>query len=384
MASDGGPTDELLRRLLAAVAAAASDEDVDRLVAEARAEAEADVKAVVKSAFKASLLRRATARLEYDEPPAAAETLSPRPPEAVGGDDPAGGPPPPPPSFLPSGEVPAGPAPQRTEGQGSPCYVYAIVGAGPQTWLTETSGVDPDGVIEAVRHGDVQALISVVSPDRFNQATFDEHLNDPAWLEAKVRAHDDVVRAAMRSSAVVPCRFGTVVRDRADVRRLLATHHDGLVNTLRTLAGKEEWGVKVRADLDTMSRHLAAAADPARADEASGRSYLQRRQRRDQARGEAQRAARARADECHLELASIASAASVLPVRASAADPARGNAETVLNAAYLVAAEHLGDFHDAVAHSAERLRALGLEFDLTGPWPPYNFASFDLSLQAVA
>jgi hypothetical protein len=374
MASDGGPTDELLRRLLAAMAAEASDVHVDRLIAEARAEAEADVKAVVKSAFKASLLRRATERLECDESPVAAETLSPRTPAAVGGDDSPDGPPP---EALPSA------APPRAEGHGAPCYVYAIVDAGPQTWLSEASGVDPDGVIEAVRHGDVQALISVVSPDRFNQATIDEHLNDPAWLEAKVRAHDDVVRAAMRSSAVVPCRFGTVVRDRADVRRLLATHHDDLVNTLRTLAGKEEWGVKVRADLDAMSRHLAAS-DPGPVGEASGRSYLQRRQRRDQARGEAQRAARARADECHLELSSIASAASVLPVRASAAEATRGNAETLLSAAYLVASEHLGDFHDAVAHLAGRLRPLGLEFDLTGPWPPYNFASFDLSLQAVA
>ena len=62
--SETGPTDDLLRRLLAAVAAETSNPRVEQLIADARAEAEAEIAALVKSAYKALLLRRATEHLE--------------------------------------------------------------------------------------------------------------------------------------------------------------------------------------------------------------------------------------------------------------------------------------------------------------------------------
>src|SRR5690348_9715181 len=73
MASERGPTDQLLRRLLAAAAGEVSVGQVARLLGEARAEAETEVKAVLKSAIKASLLRRATEQIESG-------TASPPPP----------------------------------------------------------------------------------------------------------------------------------------------------------------------------------------------------------------------------------------------------------------------------------------------------------------
>ena len=62
---NGGPTDELLRRLLSAVAADGSGERIDQLIADARAEAAAEVKALVKASYKAALLRAATEQLEH-------------------------------------------------------------------------------------------------------------------------------------------------------------------------------------------------------------------------------------------------------------------------------------------------------------------------------
>src|SRR5947209_7675746 len=60
MAQDG-PTEELMRRLLSAVSSQAS---ADTLVREAKAAAEDEVRELLKSAFKATLLRQATQRLE--------------------------------------------------------------------------------------------------------------------------------------------------------------------------------------------------------------------------------------------------------------------------------------------------------------------------------
>jgi hypothetical protein len=52
--------------------------------------------------------------------------------------------------------------------------------------------------------------------------------------------------------------------------------------------------------------------------------------------------------------------------------------QMILNGAYLVAAEgeHLGPELESLAATGT---PLGISFELTGPWPPYNFVPRELS-----
>ena len=45
----------------------------------------------------------------------------------------------------------------------------------------------------------------------------------------------------------------------------------------------------------------------------------------------------------------------------------------LLNGAYLVPVDREADFGSAVGDLQERFGADGVTFELTGPWPPYNF-----------
>jgi hypothetical protein len=58
-----------------------------------------------------------------------------------------------------------------------------------------------------------------------------------------------------------------------------------------------------------------------------------------------------------------------------------GAADVVANAAYLVHNAGVDRFLAVVDSIAERYRPFGLTIEVTGPWPPYNFVSLDLSLQ---
>ena len=104
-------------------------------------------------------------------------------------------------------------------------------------------------------------------------------------------------------------------------------------------------------------------------EDVGGKGYLLTKKRRRDERGEAARTARAAASECHQQLAAVAADAVTLPARRPKESP--GDAELLLNGAYLIA--------DA---AVERFRALldtlaakhaGLTLEMTGPWPPYNF-----------
>ena len=48
--------------------------------------------------------------------------------------------------------------------------------------------------------------------------------------------------------------------------------------------------------------------------------------------------------------------------------------EMVLNAAYLLEAERAGELRDLVAELQAERAAFGARVELSGPWPPYNFA----------
>jgi hypothetical protein len=45
----------------------------------------------------------------------------------------------------------------------------------------------------------------------------------------------------------------------------------------------------------------------------------------------------------------------------------------VLNAAYLVEAERVGELREFATELEAEHAALGASIELTGPWPPYNF-----------
>ena len=49
----------------------------------------------------------------------------------------------------------------------------------------------------------------------------------------------------------------------------------------------------------------------------------------------------------------------------------------ILNGAYLVASGEEQQLREAVQELEERFGADGVTYELTGPWPPYNFAGED-------
>lgn len=352
------PSDDLLGRILAAVAAEVTDERIDRLVAEARAEAEGEIKSLVKSAIKAALLRRTCERLEG----AAGDDAPPATPPAPSS---------PPPGFGP--RIDAGDDASAADAPPA-CYVYGITGAAPPAGIEGVATVYPHSPLEFVRHENVQAIVQRVPLAEFGQAALDERIGDAQWVEAKVRAHDEVVKLALSAGAVIPCRFCTVVRDAADVRRLLAEHHGRIEATLTALEGKTEWGVKIHHRPDR--RGTAEAA--------SGRAYLTNRQQEARDRRDRERAARELAEQCHRELAAAAAEALKLPARKPVAAGDDSSGAVLVNGAYLVPDAGAERFHAAVAALAEEHAPRGLVFDVTGPWPPYNFVRLDLSLEAAA
>ena len=251
-------------------------------------------------------------------------------------------------------------APLREDGTG--WYLYGVVAGGGEA--PAVAAVDPRHEVIVLAEGSVAGIASRVSLVEFDEAALPQRLADAAWLEEKIRAHEQVLEAALAAGAVVPCRFCTVYRDEQHLRRFLDQRGPALAEALARVAGRVELGVKA---------FTAGAADEGEAAQAeSGRAYLEARRREREAREELARSRGELAAELHERLLAAAEDGVVLDLQGR--EVSGRDAEMVFNGAYLVADRTR--FDDALTAATRAHREVKLE--LTGPWPPYNFVAAEL------
>lgn len=239
----------------------------------------------------------------------------------------------------------------------SALYAYAITRAGAPVPDAEPLA-GGDRLAHVVR-GDLALLVSPVDPARLRVDQDD--LSETGPLATLVRGHDAVLTAAAAAGPVLPLRFGTLVPDEAAARRLLDTHAGSAGPQLDRIGGAREWGVRLVRTLGTEPVPAAAGSD------LSGTEFLTLRRR---ARTEAEQA-----------LAAAERAASRLEEALAPLTRARlrrggsPGSSLLLDLAYLVEPDREAAVGAALEQIAAEEAAHGLALEVSGPWPPYSFAS---------
>lgn len=239
-------------------------------------------------------------------------------------------------------------------------WAYGVVatGAAPPDDLVGVGG----GVVAPVAIGGLSALAGPVPAEDFAAEPLREHLNDLPWLELVAREHEAVLEQVLEHTTVVPLRLCTIFADVAGVERMLEQEHDALAAALRRLQGRQEFGVKVLVDRE---RLLPRTEDP---HEEGGLAYLARRRQERTAREEARILVAQLVDDIDAALRSVAVGA--VRLRPQNRELSGHAGDMVLNAAYLV------EDPEALRARVDELRTRhAAELVLTGPWPPYNFAT---------
>jgi hypothetical protein len=193
-------------------------------------------------------------------------------------------------------------------------YFYGVSRA--RNWRGSRVGqVEPGAALMRIRYRDLDALVRPVPYDM------------PALDEAAVRSHHDVVEYAMRRGTVLPAPFGVVFRGRRQLVSMLQDQYLVLDEGLALLDG--HWELRL---------HIVAAASV----------------------------------EPDLELSDVAMRLySELRRSARAAVPFPAEGNRLMSAAFLVERNSWLEFMDRadelnVAHGE-------VTFDITGPWPAYDF-----------
>ncbi|MFH0944939.1 MAG: GvpL/GvpF family gas vesicle protein, partial [Planctomycetota bacterium] len=226
------------------------------------------------------------------------------------------------------------------------------------------------------------AVVSSVSLKEFGEEELEANVKDPEWAKAKVRAHHDVLSELLsRGLYPVPMRFCTIFQGPDRVRGMLQEHRKSLLSALSRVAKRAEWGVKMFCDqavgrqrveeeargVDALKREMENAG--------AGAAYFLRKKMERMLDAEVERVADEAAQACHDALAGLSVDAVVLTLQER---EVTGRVEAMLlNGAYLVGDESFPRFEAAIDRLTQDYASFGCSFELTGPWPAYNFARVD-------
>jgi hypothetical protein len=262
-------------------------------------------------------------------------------------------------------------------------YVYGIVDDDVELPADAVSGLGLDDArVTLERAGGVAALVSVLDATTYAAQALETNTANVEWLSPRALAHDRVLTWASDRGAVVPLPMFSVFSGAEAVQRMLNERSAQLANALDRVRVGREYALRVyRVDdeliaaLPALSARIRELADSA-ATASPGQRYLIERKLAAEQRGEMRSVSQAVADSVLASLGSQAMDFVRSPIpRFATADGAEPSAPgtMVLNAAFLVASDHLTDFQRMLTQIVEREQPHGFRFDFTGPWPPYHF-----------
>ncbi len=263
-------------------------------------------------------------------------------------------------------------------------YVYAVARSrqGREPGNLPTEGIVPQAPVYTVAHRDLLAVVSPVSLAEFSPEALETNLQDTGWAQARVLAHQRVLAGLLNGYVLIPLKFCTLYASQERLFLLLAQHYQALDNAMRRLWGATEWGVKLfchRRRLVEWVQERSEALRPQReaiARASAGAGYFLRKKLEQTAQEEVGQVVDACVRASHARLSLCARESVPNPVQSPAVHGRK--AEMVLNGAYLVDDGNLEAFRTALATLGETYAAQGFEYELTGPWPPYNFAALQL------
>jgi hypothetical protein len=267
-----------------------------------------------------------------------------------------------------AGAVPAAapePRPHGNDGRqaGTALYAYGITTADLPV-PDDVEALTGDAPLRQVTADDLALLVSAVHADQLR--VDEDDLSETGRLATLARGHDAVVRAAALRGPVLPLRFGTVVPDEAAARRLLVEHRNSAREHLARIGNAREWGVKLVRRLDSP---VPVGSGPRDRAGVTGTEYLARRRQALDQHDAAEAAAEQAAGRLVEALAPH--------VTESLRRGGSSGSSLLLDLAVLVEADAEAGFLATAAELRQQLEPDALELEVSGPWPPYSFASLD-------
>jgi hypothetical protein len=218
------------------------------------------------------------------------------------------------------------------------------------------------------------APIEIIHWDDFSCVVSDTDISEKEINRENAIAHEKVLEEVMQKSAIVPIAFGHVAKSEEEIKdKLLDSHKDKLTEALEYLDGKIELSIKAYwLDLAPIFVTIAGENDEIR----------KIKSKKKQSRDDLMRAGEIAAKMLEVRKESFSN--EIISCFDEVTVDKRScklfGDQMIVNLAFLVEGQYLKTFDEKMNAFEETLADSNVKFKYTGPVPPYNFISLNLSL----
>lgn len=251
-------------------------------------------------------------------------------------------------------------------------YVYCATGHKPELSI-ETEA----GNMISLCFGDLYAVARYVSPDEFSEENLKKNFADLAWVEEKSREHIRVISLEMEQGTVVPFKLGTVYKTSESLGSFLKEHYETLSNILKSLAGKEEWAIKLFCNNELFQQHIRVVSNEINKLEAEmqdskpGRAFIIKRQLAELTREETHKQLRNYGQLFFEQISKLCVKTLTCPLLPR--EVTERTDDMVLNLACLVDKGNAELLVKKVEVLGQEYARAGLLPEISGPWPAFSF-----------
>ena len=268
---------------------------------------------------------------------------------------------------------------QMTENQ--LVYLYCVTSEAPK--LTETG--DSVDNLYFVCHRGLYAVASRVEESEFGEEGLKKNMADLEWIKANASTHEKIIEQVMANADVIPFKFATCFNTDDSLKAMLEEYDEEFKAILRKLENKEEWGVKIYCDTEKLKGsvindepEILKIENEINSSPPGKAFFLEKKKAELLAQSTNAKIIEYSQESFQLvkELSFEARINKLLPKEVTERED-----DMVLNSAFLVGEDEVGDFINMVDILKIHYENRGFFIDCTGPWPPYNFCG--LSKQKV-
>ena len=216
-----------------------------------------------------------------------------------------------------------------------------------------------------------------VSDKDYSESNIKAHLSDESWLDIQVREHISVIETIMEDQTVVPFNFCTIYTSEETLNQFLDKFKTQLSNALTHLHNKEEWSLKAYCDKNEIVKNIDILCDEI-ADidfqiqsSLPGKSYILNKKRRELIAKEITEIYNSYSRNVFLKIRPLSEEYKYKTLLSN--DQTGKNNDMILNATFLIKKDNVNAFIESSEALILEYRSIGLEIEITGPWPPYEF-----------
>jgi len=256
-------------------------------------------------------------------------------------------------------------------------YIYGFMNAVEEDRLSGLAGIDGRRALIGLCAGGVTAVASRVDLSEFGEGAVDLHLEDMIWVNEKAKRHFDIQQELFSMGTFIPARFCTIYKDEKNLYDHIASKQGWFIEAFEYFSDKDEWTLKIYCDKKIfMERNMDEERQRIKHQQdgrSGGASYFMLKKME----GLLEDKAREKLIGIRREIwerIKILACKSVLIKNMSRQATGR-NEDMILNGALMVGRANAAVFRQECGLIAGEHDGKGLYFDLSGPWPVYNFAA---------